>query len=71
MVLSPAWVHLVFAKRHQATEFSAQQTRKNIMMHIAHLIQRRFPGHSQKVIVLLVLVSAGALAAGMAILFWY
>jgi hypothetical protein len=57
--------------RQQLTKFSAQQTRKNIMIHIANLIQRRFPGHSQKVIVLLVLVSAGALAAGMAILFWY
>jgi hypothetical protein len=41
------------------------------MMHIAHLIQRRFPGQSRKVIVLLVLVSASAIAAGIAMVLWH
>lgn len=40
------------------------------MMHIAHLIERRFPGRAPGVIVLLVLVSASALAAGIAMLLW-
>jgi hypothetical protein len=40
------------------------------MMHIAHLIERRFPGQSQKVIGLLVLVSTSAIAAGIAMLLW-
>lgn len=40
------------------------------MMHIAHLIQRRFPGQSPRLIMLLVLVSASALAAGIAMLLW-
>ena len=38
------------------------------MIHIAHLIQRRFPNQSRKVPVLLVLVSATALAVGVAML---
>lgn len=38
------------------------------MLHIVHLIERRFPGHSSRIIAALVLFSASALAIGTGLL---
>ncbi|WP_280523259.1 hypothetical protein [Pseudoxanthomonas wuyuanensis] len=38
------------------------------MLHIVHLLERRFPGHARRVLALLLLLSASALALGVGLL---